>query len=132
MSTQSPFLTPTFQAVLNRNLIRITDFFAEGNMFGAYFSLKITVGLLKKSDRADLDKKLESIEEQIKKAMKRHHIDLALARESKYKGVVQILRKNLYDVFLELMEVLHSKGYLEKKRDRATLKDWKFHEPKTR
>jgi len=101
-------------------------------MFGAYFSLKITVGLLKKSDRADLDKKLESIEEQIKKAMKRHHIDLALARESKYKGVVQILRKNLYDVFLELMEVLHSKGYLEKKRDRATLKDWKFHEPKTR
>lgn len=132
MSTQSPFLTPTFQAVLNRNLIRITDFFAEGNMFGAYFSLKITVGLLKKSDRADLDKKLESIEEQIKKAMKKHHIDLALARESKYKGVVQILRKNLYDVFLELMEVLHSKGYLEKKRDRATLKDWKFHEPKTR
>jgi len=121
---ESPIVTPTFAAVLNKNLLRITDYFSEGDLFGAYYSLKTTVGLLKKAHRKELEEELLEIKKQISKAMRRHHIDLALARQSKYKGVVQVLRQKLFDLFLKLMDVLHEYGYLEKQRRRVLRSDF--------
>lgn len=113
---ESPIITVTFQTVLNRNLIRITDALYERNLEGAYDGLAITVGLLKEEHRNPiLDNDLAHINEELTEVKKVGGVDLYWTRQHRNRKRREVLANNLYGIFLKLMDVLHKHGYLEKK-----------------
>ena len=112
----SPIITVTFQTVLNRNLIRATDALNDGDLWGCLQTLRTTIGLLKKEhSKPLLENEVAHIDAEINKAMGITRFDLYWTRRTQNVAVKRILQRELYPLFRKLTDLLHTKGYLEKK-----------------
>jgi len=126
VSEESPIITVTFQTVLNRNLIHVTDALNEGTLYRAFHCLRTTIGLLKEQHSKLLfENDLTHIGRELAKASKISRVDLYQTRRAKNSRTRRVLKENLFNLFLKLMEILHKHGYLEKKRHRVERSDFK-------
>jgi len=113
----SPILTPTFQSVLNTNLLMATERLNNGTLFEAYEIIRTIIDMLKEEDRKPLvENDVTHINAKIRIAMRIQSVDLYQTRR-KQRGLIQnVLRQNVRPLFRKLMLTLHTQGYLEKQR----------------
>lgn len=107
-------ITPTYQAVLNKQLGKVTDAIDGGDPIDAFIKLRTLIMLLNPTHREDLLKNdVAHIHTQISEAMKVQRIDLYQQRRLQTQNVQNILRQRILNLFLKTMQILHDGGYLE-------------------
>ena len=111
----SPFVTPTFQAVLNRQLAKIMDSLDANQPVAAFVTLKTLIGALNPKDRKPLlDNDVAHIENRVRRVLQVESVDLYQTRWRQSKAIRSILRANIFNLFVKVMGILHEGGYLEK------------------
>lgn len=117
----SPFVTPTFQSVLNRQLAKIMDAIDAGNLRAGYGMLKTLIATLNPKDsKKFMENDVAHIDAEIGEALKHKNIDLYQTRRIHVVSVNTILRKHLRTLFWKVMTRLHEGGYLEKQPVKPT------------
>jgi len=111
-------ITPLYQAELTKQLGAVLENWNHGNLYGMYLALQGLIALLNPQHQKDLlENDLSHIETEIGKAMKTSRIDLYQTRQAQRNSTVRVLRKNLYDLLLKVMQTLHEGRYLERYRE---------------
>ncbi len=111
----SPFITPTFQAVLNSQLKKTTDALDAGDPIDSFIKLRTLIMLLNPTDRTELmENDVAHIHTEVNRAMKTEAVDLYTTRRKRTSQVRSTLRRHLLELFTKVMTKLHEGGYLEK------------------
>lgn len=112
----SPILTVTFSAVLNHNLLLLTDALNRNDYYETYSREKTIILMLKKEDQKELlENDIAHVDHQLRRAVKIQGADLYSTRRQRKASVEAILRRNVRTIFHKIMLTLHAKGYLEKR-----------------
>lgn len=110
-----PFVTPTFQAVLNFNLLGIMESFNSNSPVQTYMRIRTLIFSLKQEHQKEfLENDLTHIDGLISRVLEVESVDLYQTRWRHAKAVRSILRANLPGLFQKVMALLHREGYLEK------------------
>ncbi len=111
----SPFITPTFQAVLNSQLKKVTDALDSGEPINSFIKLRTLIMLLNPKDRKELmENDVAHIHAEVNRAMRTEGVDLYMTRRKRNSQVRSTLRRHLLELFTKVMTKLHDGGYLEK------------------
>jgi hypothetical protein len=111
----SPFITPTFQAVLNSQLKKVTDALDSGAPVDSFIKLRTLIMLLNPKDRKELmENDVAHIHAEVNRAMRTEGVDLYTTRRKRTRQVRSTLRRHLLELFTKVMTKLHDGGYLEK------------------
>ena len=106
-------ITATFQAVLNKQLGKIMDAIDTMHPLFAYSCCKTLVVALSPKDRDKLLKAwIKPLDAEIKKVTSQRGLDLTTQRHGQKKSARDVLSENIYDLFQDIMEVLHKGRYL--------------------
>lgn len=107
-------ITPTFQAVLNKQIGKTMDALDEWRLQDAFQSLQTLIDSLRPED-ADpfLQNDLPHIEQQLRQTQDLYGTNIFRTNFTRRKAGQVILHKNLRDLFRQVMRVLHKGGYLE-------------------
>ena len=115
VSKESVFITPTYQAVLNKNLLEATEALNRGDVYHAFLIIKTIIIMLNPRDRDELmESHVKTIQVEVAKAMKTTGVDLYWTRNHRNRAVLKVLREHVYGLFEEVMSKLHEGGYLER------------------
>lgn len=111
----SPFVTPTFQGVLNHQLRKIVDSMDAGEPIDSFVKIRTLILMMNPQDSTSfMENDVKHIHTQISQAMRVQRIDLYQQRRLQTQNVKSILRRHILDLFYKVMTRLHEKGYLEK------------------
>lgn len=106
-------ITPLYQAELTKQLGKVLDCWNNGYLYEMYVALRALAGLLNKEDNKELlGNDLPHIEKELNKASKQRGMDLYWTREKRRNATLQVLRENLFDLYLKVMTILHENNYL--------------------
>lgn len=106
-------ITPTFQAVLNRELAKVMDAIDEGNTFQAYTTLQTLIDSLNPEHTKELRNDIGNIDKKINAALRLEGSDLYQTRRIRKETAATVTKRNTRTLFRKVMGVLHDKGYLE-------------------
>lgn len=122
---RSPFITPTYQSVLNHNLLALTDSLNNSDFGNSYERLRTLIYLMNPKDQKDfIENELNHIEAELKKARSIEGVDLYNQRRNRNFATERILRRRVLPLFQKVMERLHKGGYLEIERRRIGRPDF--------
>jgi hypothetical protein len=111
----NPFITPTFQAVLNKQLAKVTDALDAGNPIDTFIKIRTLILLLNPTDQKELmENDVAHIHAEVDRAMRIESVDLYMTRRKRNSQVRSTLRRHLLELFRKVMAKLHDGGYLEK------------------
>lgn len=112
---ETPYLTPTFSMVLNKNLLELTEAQNRGLYDTAYKILKTIVNMLKEEHYTPLmENGIKQVEKQLAQVRSIRGVDEMDSRLKRRNGTWQVLHHNLPRLFRALMLQLHEGNYLEK------------------
>ena len=112
----SPFVTPTFQSVLNHQIRKIVDSLDAGDPIDSFLKIRTLILMLNPTDsRYFMENDVKRIHSKIQKAQRQKSVDLYQTRRTQAHSVRSILRQHILDLFYKVMTRLHEGGYLEKK-----------------
>ena len=114
-------LSPTFQAVLNKQLAKVTDALDVGEPIDAFIKIRTLILLLNPSDKKEfMENDVAHIHAEVNQAMKTEGVDLYMTRRKRTSQVKHTLRKHLLELFSKVMTKLHEGKYLEASRKPVT------------
>lgn len=105
-------ITPTFQAVLNKQLAKIMDAIDDDQLPYAFRCLKTLTESLAEKDQKALMTEIDRIERELGASMNMQRMDLYLLRHTNKQSILQLLRSNVDPLFLKVMKTLHKGNYL--------------------
>jgi len=107
-------VTPTFQAVLNKQIGKAMDAIDEGNLEHAYAVLKTLIDALKPEDSDELLKnEVAHIDALLEKASQSRNPNFYMTLLETSSQQEQVLLQNIRRLFRKIMRILHQGGYLE-------------------
>lgn len=110
-------LSPTFQAVLSKQLAKVTDALDVGEPIDAFIKIRTLILLLNSNDKKDLlDNHVKHIQKEVDSAMSLESVDLYQTRRKRNVRVRSVLRRRLLGLFDLVMTKLHEGKYLEAQR----------------
>lgn len=120
ISSGSPFITPTFQAVLNSQLKKVTDALDSGSPIDSFIKLRTLIMLLNPKDRKEMmENDVAHIHAEVNRAMRTEGVDLYMTRRKRTVRVRSTLRRHLLELFTKVMTKLHDGGYLERQQKKV-------------
>lgn len=109
-------MTPTFQTVLNTEILKIMDALDSRDYDRAYGCLKTLISVLNPLHSKEFIKNdLAHIDSQLAKAQQQKSVDTYQMLRIQHSARQRILREHVRPLFCKVMAKLHEKGYLEKK-----------------
>lgn len=107
-------ITPTYQAVLNSQLKKVTDALDSGDVMDSFVKLKTLIGILNPKHRDPLlNNEVAHIQKELNKAVQQRGVDQYQTWLLHGSSTRSVLQRHLWDLFLKVMTQLHEGGYLE-------------------
>lgn len=119
----TPYVTPTFAAVLNKQLAKIMDAIDYGHYDSCYSMIKTLIISLNPTDSKELmANDVAHIDKLILASQRQTSMDSYQSKRNYYQKKEEVLRRNLRSLLWKVMQTLHNGGYLEKQgpQPRAT------------
>lgn len=107
-------ITPTFSAVLNSNLLRLTEALNDGDGLRAYAVFRTVVNMLKAKHQKFLEENgYGRVKELVEIAKKVEDVDDYTGEIARSRAIDNIIGLNMRTLFRTLMLQLHAGHYLE-------------------